>query len=54
MIRCVSLLIYEFEFPNNINIYSIILIIYLKLILKNSDPYNHLRNDYSVSIKEDS
>jgi hypothetical protein len=53
MICRVSSLIYEFEFPNNINIYSIISIIYLKLISKNSDPYNRSRNDYSVLIKED-
>jgi hypothetical protein len=49
----VSLLIYEFEFPNNINIYPIILIIHLKLISKNNDPYNCSRNNYSASVKED-
>jgi hypothetical protein len=50
MIRRVSSLIYEFEFPNNINIYPIISIIYLKLIPKNSDIYNRFRNDYSIPI----
>jgi hypothetical protein len=53
MIRRVSFLIYEFEFPNNMNIYPIILIIYLKLASKSSDFYNRSRNDYSASIKED-
>jgi hypothetical protein len=52
MIRRVSFLVYEFEFPNNINIYSVISIIYLKLISKNSYFYNNFRNDYSVSVKE--
>jgi hypothetical protein len=54
MIYRVSFLIYEFEFPNNINIHPIISIIYLKLISKNNDSYNRFRNDYSVLIKEDS
>jgi hypothetical protein len=53
MIRRVSSLIYEFEFPNNMNIHSIILIIHLKLISKNSDFYNRFRNNHSISIKED-
>jgi hypothetical protein len=44
-------LIYEFEFPNNINIYPIISIIHLKLAPKNSDPYNCPRNDYLISVK---
>jgi hypothetical protein len=52
MIRHVSPLIYEFEFPNNINIYPIILIIHLKLVSKDSDFYNRFRNDYSVLVKE--
>jgi hypothetical protein len=52
VIRRVSFLVYEFEFPNNINIHSIILIIYLKLISKNSDSYNCFRNDYPASIKK--
>jgi hypothetical protein len=34
------------------NIYPIILIIYLELISKNSDFYNYFRKDYSASIKE--
>jgi hypothetical protein len=46
-------LIYEFEFPNNINIYSIILITYLELVSKDSDLYNYSRNNYSISNKED-
>jgi hypothetical protein len=54
IIRRVLPLIYKLEFPNNINIYSIILIIYLELISKNSDFYNRSRNDYLISIKEDS
>jgi hypothetical protein len=45
-------LIYEFEFPNNMNIYSIILIIYLELVSKDSDFYNCFRNNYPISIKE--
>jgi hypothetical protein len=53
MIRRVLFLIYEFEFSNNINIYPVISIIYLKLISKNSDFYNRFRNDYSVSVKKD-
>jgi hypothetical protein len=48
----VSSLAYEFEFPNNINIHPIILIIYLKLIPKNSDSYNRSRNDYPILIKK--
>jgi hypothetical protein len=54
MIRRVSSLIYEFEFPNNINIHPIISIIYLELIPKDSDLYNRSRNDYLISIKKDS
>jgi hypothetical protein len=54
MIRRVSYLIYEFEFPNNINIYLVISIIYLELVSKNSDSYNRFRNDYSILIKKDS
>jgi hypothetical protein len=54
MIHRVSSLIYEFEFPNNINIHSIILIIHLKLVSKNNDFYNRFRNDYPALIKEDS
>jgi hypothetical protein len=53
MICRVSFLIYEFEFPNNINIYPIISIIYLKLTSKNSDSYNYFRNDYPALIKKD-
>jgi hypothetical protein len=53
MIYRVSFLIYEFEFPNNINIYSVIFIIYLKLIPKGSDLYNRSRNDYPAPINED-
>jgi hypothetical protein len=53
MIRRILSLIYEFEFPNKINIYSIISIVYLKLISKNSDLYNRFRNNYSVPVKED-
>jgi hypothetical protein len=52
MIRRILSLIYEFEFPNNINIYSIILIIHLKLAPKSGDPYNRSRNDYSIPIKK--
>jgi hypothetical protein len=52
MIRRVSSLIYELKFLNNINIYPIILIIYLKLISKNSDPYNRFRNNYLILIKK--
>jgi hypothetical protein len=33
------------------NIHSIILITYLKLISKSSDPYNRSRNDYPIPIK---
>jgi hypothetical protein len=53
MICRVLFLVYEFEFSNNINIYSVILIIYLKLISKSSDFYNYFRNNYSVSVEED-
>jgi hypothetical protein len=53
MIRRVSLLIYEFEFPNNMNIYSIIFIIYLKSAPKDSDLYNRSRNNYPAPVKED-
>jgi hypothetical protein len=49
----VSFLIYEFEFPNNMNIHSVILIIYLKLISKNNDLYNRSRNNYPISVEED-
>jgi hypothetical protein len=52
--RRILFLIYEFEFPNNINIHPIILIIYLKLVSKDSDLYNYFRNDYLILIKEDS
>jgi hypothetical protein len=52
MIRRVLFLVYELEFPNNINIYPVIFIIYLELTSKNSDLYNHSRNDYLVSVKE--
>jgi hypothetical protein len=52
MIRPVSFLIYEFEFSNNINIHSVISIIYLELISKDSDFYNRSRNDYSVSVEK--
>jgi hypothetical protein len=54
MIRRVSFLIYEFEFPNNMNIYPIILIIYLKLTSKDSDFYNYSRNDYLIPIEKKS
>jgi hypothetical protein len=54
MIYRVSSLIYEFEFPNYMNIYSIILVIYLKLVSNGSDPYNRSRNDYLVSIEKNS
>jgi hypothetical protein len=53
VIRRVSSLIYEFEFPNNMNIHPIILIIYLKSVPRGSDFYNRSRNDYSVLIKKD-
>jgi hypothetical protein len=53
MIRRVSSLIYEFKFPNNINIHSVILIIYLELVSKSSDSYNRFRNDYPASVKKD-
>jgi hypothetical protein len=53
MICHVLFLVYEFEFPNNINIYPVILIIYLELILKGSDFYNRFRNNYPISIKKD-
>jgi hypothetical protein len=53
MIYRVLFLIYEFEFPNNMNIYSIILFIYLKLASKSSDSYNRFRNNYPASIEED-
>jgi hypothetical protein len=49
----VSFLIYEFEFPNNMNIHSVILIIYLKLISKNNDLYNRSRNNYPALIKKE-
>jgi hypothetical protein len=49
----VSSLTYEFEFPNNINIHSIISIIYLKLISKYIDLYNRFCNDYPILIEED-
>jgi hypothetical protein len=52
MICRVLPLIYEFEFPNNMNIHSIISIIHLKSASKNSDLYNRFRNNYSASIKE--
>jgi hypothetical protein len=54
VIRRVSFLAYEFEFPNNMNIYPVISIIYLKLISKGSDPYNRSRNDYPILIKKNS
>jgi hypothetical protein len=54
VIRRVSLLIYEFEFPNNMNIYSIISITHLKSVSKGSDSYNRSRNDYSVLVEKDS
>jgi hypothetical protein len=54
MIYRVSPLIYKFEFPNNINIHPINSIIYLKLISKDSDPYNRFRNNYPISIEKDS
>jgi hypothetical protein len=53
MIYRVLFLVYEFEFPNNMNIYSIILIIYLKLISKGNDSYNRSRNNYPAPIKKD-
>jgi hypothetical protein len=49
----ISFLIYEFEFPNNINIYPIIFVIYLKLISKSSDSYNRFRNNYPAPVKKD-
>jgi hypothetical protein len=52
MIRRVSFLVYEFEFSNNMNIYSIISVIYLKSVLKGSDSYNRFRNDYPASVEE--
>jgi hypothetical protein len=48
----ISFLIYELEFPNNINIYPIISIIHLKLASKNNDSYNRSRNDYPTPIKK--
>jgi hypothetical protein len=54
MIYRVLFLAYEFEYPNNINIYLIMSITHLKLILKDSDFYNRSRNDYLTLIKEDS
>jgi hypothetical protein len=54
VIRRISPLVYELEIPNNINIYPVISIIYLKSILKDNDPYNRFHNEYSVSIKKDS
>jgi hypothetical protein len=53
VIRRVLFLVYKFEFPNNMNIYSIILITYLELISKDSEFYNRFRNNYPASIKED-
>jgi hypothetical protein len=53
MIRRVLSLVYEFEFPNNINIHSVISIIYLKLISKSNDLYNRSRNNYLILIKKD-
>jgi hypothetical protein len=50
----VSSLTYEFEFPNNINIYPIISITYLKSIPKDNDSYNRSRNDYPTPIKKNS
>jgi hypothetical protein len=54
MIFRLLFLVYEFEFPNNMNIYPVISIIYLKLILKGSDFYNRFRNNYLALVKEDS
>jgi hypothetical protein len=54
MIRRVLSLIYEFEFSNNMNIHSVIFVIYLKLISKGGDSYNRFRNDYPASVKENS
>jgi hypothetical protein len=54
MIHRVLSLIYKFEFSNNINIHPIISVTHLKLISKGSDPYNRFRNNYSISVKEDS
>jgi hypothetical protein len=53
MIRRVLFLAYEFEFPNNINIHSVISIIYLELAPKDNDFYNRFRNNYPIPIKED-
>jgi hypothetical protein len=52
IIRHISFLIYELEFSININIHSVISIIHLKLIPKDSDLYNRPYNDYLISIKE--
>jgi hypothetical protein len=54
MIRRVLFLVYEFEFPNNINIHPVISIIYLELKSKDSDFCNRSRNDYSILVKKDS
>jgi hypothetical protein len=54
MIYRVSFLVYEFEFPNNMNIHPVISIIYLKLAPKGSDLYNRSRNDYSAPVEENS
>jgi hypothetical protein len=48
----VSSLVYEFEFPNNMNIHSVILIIYLELVSKGSDFYNRFRNNYPISVEK--
>jgi hypothetical protein len=53
MIRRVSSLIYEFEFSNNMNIYPVISVIYLKLVSKGNDFSNHFHNDYLVLVEED-
>jgi hypothetical protein len=53
IIRRILSLAYELEFPNNINIYSIILITHLKSAPKYSDPYNRPYNDYLAPIEED-
>jgi hypothetical protein len=52
VIRRVSFLVYEFELPNNMNIYPIISVIHLISISKGSDPYNRFRSDYSVPVEE--
>jgi hypothetical protein len=53
IIRRVLFLIYEFKFPNNINIHPVISIIYLKLILKSSDIYNRFYNNYLILVEKD-